>query len=172
MFDWFKKQSPTPNRGPDFSDINCKEKAEARLQSGELEKLLLLPADFGGTDDPRNIVYVPRGFVAAKRDIDANIVKPLIESEKITEYQATPEYYLRGRYPAWFRLDEDIAPCAVATLRILGRPTNGANFDTVPDVGDSGEDVSLSDLCDERPTLWLARRVDPPAHKRPGDLGI
>ena len=99
MFDWFKKQSPTPNGGPDFSDINSKEKAEARLQSGELEKLLLLPADFGGTDDPRNIVYVPRGFVAAKRDIDANIIKPLIESEKITEYQATPEYQGKSFVP-------------------------------------------------------------------------
>ena len=99
MFDWFKKQSPTPNGGPDFSDINSKEKAEARLQSGELEKLLLLPADFGGTDDPRNIVYVPRGFVAAKRDIDTNIIKPLIESEKITEYQATPEYQGKSFVP-------------------------------------------------------------------------
>jgi len=89
MFDWFKKKSAIPS-GPDFSDINSKEKVKARLQSGDLEKLFLLPAEFGGIDDPRNICYVPRGFVAIKRDIDTNIIKPLIESEKITEYQATP----------------------------------------------------------------------------------
>jgi hypothetical protein len=91
MVNWFKKKPAVPN-GPDFSDINSKDKAEARLQSGDFEKLFLLPAKFGGIDDLRNICYVPHGFVAIKRDIDTNIIKPLIESEKITEYQATPEY--------------------------------------------------------------------------------
>ena len=91
MFDWFKKKSAGPN-GPDFSGIDSKAKAEARLQSGELEKLLLLPAEFGGTDDPRNVVYVPRGFVAMKRNIDLNIIKPLVDGGKITEYRAMPEY--------------------------------------------------------------------------------
>jgi hypothetical protein len=54
MFNWFKKRSAAPN-GPDFSNINSQEKAEARLLSGELEKLFLLPSEFGGIDDPRNI---------------------------------------------------------------------------------------------------------------------
>lgn len=98
MFDWFKKKPAVPN-GPDFSDINSKGKAEARLQIGELEKLFLLPVEFGGTDDPRNICYVPHGFVAIKRNIDINIIKPLIESEKITEYQATPEYQGKSFVP-------------------------------------------------------------------------
>ena len=84
MFNWFKKQSPTPNGGPDFSDINSKEKAEARLQTGELEKLFLLPAELGGTDDPRNLVYVPRGFLAIKANIDLNIIKPLVADGKVT----------------------------------------------------------------------------------------
>lgn len=52
MFDWFKKKPAAPN-GPDFSDINSEEEAEARLHSGELEKLFLLPPEFGGIDDPR-----------------------------------------------------------------------------------------------------------------------
>jgi hypothetical protein len=98
MFDWFKKKSAAPT-GPDFSGINSKDKAEARVQSGELEKLLLLSADFGGTDDPRNVVYVPRSFIAIKNDIDRNIIKPLIESGKITEYQATPEYQGKSFVP-------------------------------------------------------------------------
>jgi hypothetical protein len=92
MFDWFKKKSPASNGGPDFSEINSKEKAEARLRSGELEKLFLLPREFGGKEDARNICYVPCGFAAIKQGIDTNIIRPLIDSGKITEYQATPEY--------------------------------------------------------------------------------
>jgi hypothetical protein len=98
MFNLFKQESPVPN-GPDFSDTDSKNKAEARLQRGELEKLWLLPAEFGGTDDPRNIVYVPVGFVAIKTDIDTNIIKPLVAESKITEYRATPEYQGRSFVP-------------------------------------------------------------------------
>ena len=45
-----------------------------------------------GTDDTRNIVYVPVSFVAIKAGIDMNIIKPLIEAQKVREYRATPEY--------------------------------------------------------------------------------
>jgi hypothetical protein len=98
MFNWFKKQSPVHD-GPDFSDTNSKEKAEARVQRGELAKLFLLPAEFGGTDDPRNIVYVPVWIVAIKTGIDVNIIKPLIEADKVTEYRATPEYQGKSFVP-------------------------------------------------------------------------
>lgn len=91
MFDFLKRKSAVPN-GPDFTAIDSRAKAERLLEVGELEKLFLLPAEFGGTEDPRNVVYVPRGFVAIKRDIDMNIIRPLVDSGKITGYQATPEY--------------------------------------------------------------------------------
>jgi hypothetical protein len=91
MFDSFKQESAVPN-GPDFTAIDSKAKADRLLEIGELEKLFLLPAEFGGTDDPRNVVYVPRGFVAIKRGIDLNIIRPFVDSGKITAYQATPEY--------------------------------------------------------------------------------
>ncbi len=94
----FKKKAAVPN-GPDFSGIDSKAEAEAHLQSGELEKLFLLPAEFGGTDDPRNVVYVPRGFVAIKSGIDTNIVKPLVAEGKITQYQAIPEYQGKSFVP-------------------------------------------------------------------------
>src|SRR5262245_60075533 len=121
MFNWFKKELPTPNGGPDFSDINSKEKAEARLQTGELEKLFLLPAEFGGTDDPRNIVYVPRGFVAAKRDIDTNLIKPLIESEKITEYRATPEYQGKSFVPIAIKIVASNPGSFASDINIWGK---------------------------------------------------
>lgn len=69
------------------------------MQAGELERLFLLRAEWGGIDDPRNIVYVPRAFIAIKNNIDINIIKPLIESGKVTEYQATPEHQGKSFVP-------------------------------------------------------------------------
>ena len=91
MFDSLEKKSAVPN-GPDFTAIDSMAKADRLLEVGDLEKLFLLPVEFGGTDDPRNVVYVPRGFVEIKRGIDLNIIRPLVESRKITAYEATPEY--------------------------------------------------------------------------------
>lgn len=98
MFEWFKKKPAVPV-GPDFSGVDSQAKAEARVEAGEMEKLLLLPTDFGGTEDPRNVVYVPLGFVAVKAGIDINIIKPLVGSGKITEYRAIPEYEGRSFVP-------------------------------------------------------------------------
>jgi hypothetical protein len=120
MFDWFKKGSTVPN-GPDYSGINSKAKAEAGLQSGELEKLWLLPAEFGGTDDPRNIVYVPAGFVAIKADVDTNIIKPLVADGKITEYQATPEYQDRSFVPIAIKIVASNPGSFTSDINIWGK---------------------------------------------------
>jgi hypothetical protein len=98
MFGWFKKKSPPPN-GPDFSAIDSREKAEALFRRGELEKLYLMPLDFGGTDDPHNVLYVPVGIAAIKEEIDANVIAPLAEEGKITQYRAVPEYQGRSFIP-------------------------------------------------------------------------
>ena len=120
MFNWFKKQSPVPN-GPDFSDINSKAKAEARVERGELAKLLLLPAEFGGTDDPRNVVFVPVSFVAIKTDIDMNIIKPLIEAEKVTEYRAIPEYQGKSFVPIAIKISASNPGSFNSEINIWGK---------------------------------------------------
>lgn len=120
MFNWFKKQSPVPN-GPDFSDINSKAKAEARVERGELAKLLLLPAEFGGTDDPRNVVFVPVSFVAIKADIDMNIIKPLIEAEKVTEYRAIPEYQGKSFVPIAIKISASNPGSFNSEINIWGK---------------------------------------------------
>lgn len=78
--------------GPNFQEVNSLAIVEKLCQCGTLEKLYLLPPEFGGTDDPRNIVYVPRGFAHIKSRIDNNIVRPLIESMQVSKYAAIPEY--------------------------------------------------------------------------------
>jgi hypothetical protein len=51
MFGWFKRKSPQPN-GPDFSAIDSQAKAEELFRRGDLEKLFLMPLEFGGQDIP------------------------------------------------------------------------------------------------------------------------
>jgi hypothetical protein len=85
-------QNAAQPNGPDFSDIDSRAKAEDRFHRGELEKLFLLPLEFGGSDDPMNTVYVPVRCGAIKANIDNNIIRPLAAERRITKYNASPEY--------------------------------------------------------------------------------
>jgi hypothetical protein len=98
MFGWLKKKSPQPN-GPDFSGIDSREKAEELFRQGQLETLHLVPPEFGGDDAPHNTLYVPVGVAEIKAGIDSNVIAPLVEEGKITEYRAVPEYQGRSYIP-------------------------------------------------------------------------
>src|SRR5262245_30974620 len=91
MFGWFKKKPP-PSNGPDFSEIDSRDKAEKLCRRGELEKLFLMPLEFGGQDVPQNVLFVPIGVAGVKWGIDNNVIGPLVAEGKITQYTATPEY--------------------------------------------------------------------------------
>jgi hypothetical protein len=98
MLGWFKKKSPPPN-GPDFSRIDSQAKAEELFRRGDLEKLFLMPLEFGGQDIPLNTLYVPIGIADIKAGIDANVIGPLAAEGKITKYTATPEYQAKSFIP-------------------------------------------------------------------------
>lgn len=87
-----------PN-GPDFSAVDSREKAEALLRRGELEKLYLLPPEFGGADVPENTLFVPVGIGEVKRRIDNDVVARLVADGQVTNYAATPEYSGRSFIP-------------------------------------------------------------------------
>jgi hypothetical protein len=87
------------------------------------------------------------------------VVAPSIVGINSPEFHATPEYYLRGRYPAWFNFSCDITPIDVTSLSITGKPTLGAEFDRIPEVIAEPESVTLPALRDDRPTFWLAREI-------------
>jgi hypothetical protein len=78
--------------GPDFSQVNSVKKAEELARRGEVQRLLLVPSEFGGKEVPENVVYVPAGFRSVKEQIDRNIIMPLVAEGKITRYRALPEY--------------------------------------------------------------------------------
>jgi hypothetical protein len=120
VFNWFKKQSPH-QVGPDFSDVTSRENAEGRVQRGELEKLFLLPAEFGGKDDPRNVVYVPREFVAIKAGIDIDIIKPLVAEGKIKKYEATPEYQGKSFVPIAIKIVASDPGSFTTSINIWGK---------------------------------------------------
>ncbi len=90
MIGSFKKNS-SPD-GPDFSGIDSRAKAEELFRRGDLEKLFLMPLEFGGEDVPLNVLYVPIGLAGIKSRIDNNVIGPLAAEGKLTRYTATPEY--------------------------------------------------------------------------------
>lgn len=81
-----------PTIGPDFSDIHDLIKARRMMSEGTLEKVFLMPLEFGGRDTPANTLYVPVGIAQIKRNIDINQIGPLVEDGEISEYTAEPEY--------------------------------------------------------------------------------
>ena len=98
MFGWFKKK-PHSRDGPDFSTVDSRAKAEALFARGQLEKLLLMPLEFGGEDIPENTLYVPVGLASVKEEIDRNVIGPLVAEGKLSRYSATPEYQGKSFIP-------------------------------------------------------------------------
>jgi hypothetical protein len=98
-----KSKSPPPN-GPDSSTVDSRVKAEELFRRGDLEKLLLLPLEFGGQDIPENVLYVPIGVVEIKSGIDKNVIRPLVADSKVTQYRATPEYQGNSFIPIAIRI--------------------------------------------------------------------
>ncbi|WP_153557100.1 hypothetical protein [Roseimaritima sediminicola] len=99
------KELGTPAHGPDFSDVDTREKALALVEKGQLEPLYLMPPEFGGAEDPRNIVYVPIGIADIKRSTDLNVIAPLVESGDLQNYSAVPEYRGRSFIPMAIKIE-------------------------------------------------------------------
>ncbi|MEZ6139594.1 MAG: hypothetical protein R3B84_03390 [Zavarzinella sp.] len=97
MFGWSKKNPQS--HGPDFSAIDSQAKAIELFERGDLEKLFLMPLEFGGTDNALNTLYVPVGIADIKAGIDTNVIGPLAAEGKITKYTASPEYQGKSFIP-------------------------------------------------------------------------
>lgn len=120
MFGLFKKKSPRPN-GPDFSAIDSQAKAIELFERGDLEKLFLMPLEFGGTDNPLNTLYVPIGVADVKAGIDNNVIGPLAADGKITKYTATPEYQGKSFIPVAIKIVASDPGDFSTTINIWGK---------------------------------------------------
>ncbi len=73
------------------------------------------------------------------------------------DFRATPHYYVRGRYPAWFRLHGDIVPFGADSVRILDRPTLRTSVEQQEWIE---ERKTIEELRNEQPTLWMVELSD------------
>ena len=119
MFGWFKKSSP-PSSGSDFSIIDSREKAEELFRQGKLEKLFLMPPEFGGPDNPLNTLYVTIGLAGIKSGIDNNVIGPLAAEGKITKYSASPEYQGNSVIPIAIKIVASDPGHFATTINIWG----------------------------------------------------
>ena len=98
MFGWFKKDA-APRTGPDFRSVDSLAKAQELARTGHLQKMLLLPVEFGGQDIPPNWVLVPAWVVEKKTETDNNVIRPLAAEGKVSNYRATPQYQGKSFVP-------------------------------------------------------------------------
>jgi hypothetical protein len=121
MFDFFKKKSPAgPPAGPDFSGVDSPEKAVALFQQGQLEKLFLMPLEFGGQDNALNVLYVPIGVHDVKNGIDCNVIAPLVEAGKVSQYRCEPEYQGNSVIPIAVKITASEPGSFTTTINIWG----------------------------------------------------
>ncbi|MHC2071117.1 hypothetical protein ACYFX5_26895 [Bremerella sp. T1] len=119
MFGWFKKKT-RPTSGPDFTDIDSLAKAEELYREGKLEKLFLMPLEFGGEDNPLNTLYVPVGVAGIKNQIDVDTIGALIESGTVTQYQPSPQYQGKSFIPIAIEIVASAPGSFSTTINIWG----------------------------------------------------
>ena len=106
--------------GPDFSAIDSNAKVLELFERGQLEKLYLLPKEFGGNDAPQNIVYVPVGLGAIKGQTDNGVIAALVAERKVTRYSAVPEYSGNSFIPIAIKITASEPGNFVFDLKIWG----------------------------------------------------
>ena len=119
MFGWFKKGSP-PAAGPDFTAVDSQAKAQELARLGQLQKVLLLPAEFGGEDVPPNCVFVPAWVAEKKAETDRNVIRPLAEAGKISRYSARPAYQDKSFVPNAITIEASDPGSFTMTIAIWG----------------------------------------------------
>lgn len=122
MFSWLKKNGRDPvTTGPDWSRVDSLEKADALVTAGQLVRLQLLPAIFGGDNGHHNIAYVPPFVVEVKAGLDDNTIIPLVQQGKVRRYVASPRYEGRSLVPTAIEVCATDPANFTALIRIWGK---------------------------------------------------
>lgn len=102
-----------------WADIDSKDKAIEAVNRKELYPMLMLPPEWGGVEDDRNIVYVPSFVLDSIASID-RIVNDLIKQGREVDYKCTPSYKGNSVVPS--------------KLVIKIKTSTGGNLDTEIDI--------------------------------------
>jgi hypothetical protein len=119
------EQEEAVTNGPDFSEIDSQAKVIDLFNQGKLEKLYLLPLEFGGADRAENIVFVPPGMAALKASTDRNVVGKLAAEGKVTRYNASPKYSGKSFIPISIEITASDPGSFVLNLAIWGEGLKG-----------------------------------------------
>ncbi|WP_129590242.1 hypothetical protein [Roseovarius nitratireducens] len=107
---------------------------------------------FDDTGREVRIILFDTGLMECYQTLCSSVVlAPGGEGIGSPDFRATPHYYVRGRYPAWFRLHGPIETLDQSAFKVIERPTFGGVHTTSP----NEQVLGLEALRDERPTLWL-----------------
>jgi hypothetical protein len=82
---------PAAIAAPDFSAVTAAEDIEALVAQGALVPILVVPLDFGGTEDAVNTAYVTPEAAEQKALIDATLID-LAEQGLLNSFELEPEY--------------------------------------------------------------------------------
>lgn len=86
-------------QGPDFTDVDSKQKLMALVEQGKLERVHLFPLEVGGQDSELNVVYLPIGFRDAKKKVDGTILR-MAQDGLISDLKVHPEYKGKSFVPS------------------------------------------------------------------------
>jgi hypothetical protein len=79
----------------DDSIENRRAAAQAELDSllarGVVRRVFLFPEMFGGTDDPRNVTWLPLTSIKEKEQFDSQ-VRDAVDRGEVVHYTATPSF--------------------------------------------------------------------------------
>lgn len=86
-------------QGPDFRDVDSRQKLMALVEQGKLERVFLFPLEVGGEDVEVNVVYLPIGFREMKKKIDDTLLR-MAQDGLISDLKVLPEYKGKSFVPS------------------------------------------------------------------------
>ena len=84
-------QSVKGNSTIDLASITSTDQAKALFEQGKIDRVYLMPLDFGGIEASINILYIPKKQADEKRKIDQEIYELAVDG-LIKNYEANPTY--------------------------------------------------------------------------------
>lgn len=85
------RQSAVRIEEPDYAQVTSLDQAQALAAQGQLTKLLLFPAEFGGEDEAMNVVYVPPRAIK-QRMAHVHTLRAWVQEGAINNLNVQPEY--------------------------------------------------------------------------------
>jgi hypothetical protein len=114
---------------PDFAAIRTVQQADSLFKAGLLDRLFIMPLEFGGEEIPQNLLYVPKGAAARKAAIDQEVIAPLIQEGRISKYTANAEYQDGSVVPSAIKITVSDLETYTFTLNLWGNAVKRAEGD-------------------------------------------